>query len=194
MDDQIQKRNSESLRFQQQPELFLQRLGEYLATLQLVTRMPLAEAELSMWKETLKAFSYQAIERALGNLVMNPPKFKVDGEIQRYTGMPKLQDVLLELGKIEAEDDDLAIKAYQEREKERLLREGTNFAAEVKAHPEDYEPFNIGEFLREEMNRHQKHKLEGTIGPLPEEIRRDELKEQYAEHTAGKQQTAKDTL
>lgn len=48
-----------------------------------------------LWRDTLKAYSYEEFESAMTEMMKHPPKQTLeDGTTQPWTGMPKLPDVL----------------------------------------------------------------------------------------------------
>ena len=64
-------------------------LLDYLSSLQVVYRQPLAEEEIVMWLESLSCFPLSEIKRAVDALVLHPP----DG----WSGLPKLPDVVRQI-------------------------------------------------------------------------------------------------
>jgi hypothetical protein len=122
----------------------LDRLGLFLKTLQTVYRTQLAEAELVMWRETLKDYSYQEFERAMNHLIKNPPRYDPgDGQIQVWRGMPKLPDVIDTMLDFQQQ----AAVEYRRREGARLAAEMRELEKQRKERPGDF--FGLADVLKE---------------------------------------------
>ena len=133
--DKIQKQIDAPLKYQSQPQEFLNKVKTLLETMQHVYRMKLADTEIMLWKETLKNFSYQEILAAINELISNPPRYELeDGRIQVWRGMPKLPDVT----QVMLENRE---KAYLERERRRKREEELELKKQEqyrKEHPEEF--------------------------------------------------------
>lgn len=186
MGTEITKQTSEQLTFGRAPEEFTRELLERLITLQDAFRTKVAETELDLWVQTLGSAgaSIGEIDEAIKEYFLHPPKQQLsDGTIQDWRGMPMVQDIVKEVGKAQKRRDDAAIADYQQREKERTGREDAEWKAYAEAHPDEYENVgNVWEFLHAELQKMKKAEADMPLGPLPEEIRRAELKVQFAEH------------
>jgi hypothetical protein len=102
-------------------------------------RTEMSEAEKSLWIQSLTDgsdnFSMFEIMAALNELVRNPPKYEVDGQMQSWRGMPKLPDVIDVMLKKREE----SYQRYLKKESEELDRAWKKLARRKKEHPEEFE-------------------------------------------------------
>lgn len=135
MGQELQKQTGAQLKYQNQPEEFLKKMSAFLETMQQVYRSKIADGELRIWKETLKDYSYQEFEKAINELISDPPRYELeDGRIQVWRGMPKLSDVV----QIMLENRE---KAYLERERNRKKQEELErkkIEQRREEHPEEF--------------------------------------------------------
>lgn len=201
MGQEIQKATAGPLTFQKQPTEFLRRLRDYMKTMQLVHRTQLAEAEMSIWVETLKGYSYQEFDRAMTHLISNRPKYQLDdGSIQVWTGMPKLPDVI----DVMLDQREEAAISARKREQERRNQEFKELEQRRAEHPEEF--FGWADVVKalEEKKPELTGKLKSSSPSVPAkewpqappelneqqtEQRRQQMKREFEQHQAEKLRT-----
>lgn len=106
-----------------------------METFQKVYRTKLPTDELQMWCETLKEYSAQEFESAMGELVAHPPRYQLeDGSIQVWRGMPKLPDVV----QVMLENREKRYQEWRREESKRLVEEQRRLEQRRAEHPEEF--------------------------------------------------------
>jgi len=178
-------------------------MARFLAILSETYRTEISDGEAELWMEMLVSYSFEEIKAAATDLMRNPPKQQLEnGEIQAWTGMPKLPDLMQAIEEKRQErrrQADLKRQAEQSREMDDLRKRreaGEEFfgiadviADFAKEKPELYEKHMGGlEAIKDaaETGRETRSgKMAGAMAaPLTDEQldkRREELRRQAAE-------------
>lgn len=99
------------------------------------------------------------------HLIRNPPKYEVGGEIQVWTGLPKLPDVV----RVMLDTREKNATEYMQQERTRAAKETAEYLEDVKQNPEEYVNVTEGiqNFIREFEAKNKKALKMPRMIPVP---------------------------
>lgn len=127
-------------------------MARFLVTLQESYRTEISDGEAELWMEMLSPYGFEEIKAAAMDLMRHPPVQRLDdGTTQKWTGMPKVQDLIAAIE--EEQQRQAQLKRQQEQSRE---------MAELQKRREAGEEFFgiadvFAEFAKEKPELYEKH-------------------------------------